>query len=670
MFRMHRGVIFGVDYYPEQWDRSLWKSDLSRIREMGAKEVRLMEFAWPILEPRKGRFDFSLFDEVIRHCGKEDLRVILGTPTATVPAWLIEEDPSIVQKHPTGKTRDWGSRRESCLNAPAYIRHSSRIVEAVAKHYGGNQVVAGWQVDNEISHEGSDICTCGHCRKAWHAWLRKKYPTITALNDAWGMVFWGRTLSDFSQAPVPRDQVSSDHNPGLLLDYDRFSSDSAVHHARRQIDILRKHVRQGQFITTNLYMPPLGSVTDMEEMFRDMDLSAYDNYPVWGDMKEPLPYFFNSFILSFIRGLKQNQPFSVLEQISGFQGHACLGYRPPDEQMVLWTNQAVAHGANRVSYFRWRTAPYGQEQLCYGIIDADNTETGRYRAIRENIAGTRAVFDHIGSEPVPAKACLVYDMDNIRVVKRQYLSKGLFYQPAPFLQLGHAMELGRHYAPYSIFNINADVRTPASVNLDHYKIVSLPLHQMTDPAFVDTLKDWVHDGGTLILGWRSGTRDLRNHSVRIELPGLFTELAGIKIREFESLGETKVKIRIGLIPAKGEVWADILEPGGAEVLARYTDRSKFYRGRPCITANSYGNGRVYYLGTSPGELGLFFLYRKIFREAGLNPRFYGKGVEVVRRATQDGAELDIVLNHTPKKKRVLGTRLPPYGMAAVPAKTK
>ena len=494
MFKTHLGVEFGVDYYPEQWDRSLWKSDLARIRAMGASEVRLMEFAWSILEPRKGRYDFSLFDEVISLCAGEGLRVILGTPTATSPAWLVGTDPSILQIHPSGRTRDWGARRELCYNAPTYIKYAAKITGEVAKHYSKNKTVSGWQIDNEISHEGSDICVCDHCRKSWHSWLKSRYGTIDALNKTWGTVFWGRTLSDFTQAPVPREQVSTDHNPGLLLDFDRFSSDSAVAHARRQIDILRKYVRQDQFITTNLYMPPLGTVTNMEELFQEMDLVGYDNYPVWGEMSEPLPYYFNSFILSFIRGVKQNRPFSVLEQISGFQGHVCLGYRPPEEQMTLWTNQAVAHGANRISYFRWRTAAFGQEQLCYGIIDTDNTETKRYRAIKDNIENTRDLFNRVAGEPLTARACLIYDMDNIRVIKRQYLSKGLFYKPAPYMQLGYAMELARHFAPYPLFNINADVRTPQSVNLINYRVISLPLYQMADPVFVESVREWVRDG--------------------------------------------------------------------------------------------------------------------------------------------------------------------------------
>lgn len=665
MFKTHRGVKFGVVYYPEQWDRTLWKSDLARIRAMGAEEVRLMEFAWALLEPKKGSFDFSLFDEVIKLCQSEGLSVILGTPTATLPAWLYEMDPSVLRVHPSGKIKDWGSRREACLNAPVYLKHAEKIVEAVAKHFGAHPAVAGWQIDNEIAHEGSDICVCDHCKKAWHAWLKAKYKKIDALNAAWGNVFWGRTLTKFEQAPVAREQLSTELSPGLLLDYDRFSSDTAASFVRWQADILRAHVRREQFITTNLYMPPIGTVVDWREVFHSLDVVGYDNYPVWGEMKEPLPYYFNSFILSHIRGLKENRPFSVLEQISGFQGHTCLGYRPSEAQMALWTNQAIAHGANRICYFRWRTVPYGQEQLCHGIIEADNSETKRYTAIKENIKSNRALFGRVASEPVLSKACLVYEMDNIRVVKRQYLSKGLYYSPAPYLQLGYAMELARHFAPFVLFNVNADVRTPHNIALENYKLIALPLYQMADEKFVGELMEWVRDGGTLILGWRAGTRDINNHNIRKPLPGIFSKLAGVRIQEFEALGQEKTSIRIGLVPAKGEVWADILEPTSAQVLARYTDRKKYYRGMPCITVNSVGNGFVYYLGTSLNEMGIFFLYRKIFKKAGFSPKWHGMGIEVVHRIDAEGKEVKIVLNHTSKTKRVLGKKIEPYGMALV-----
>ncbi|MCX7680058.1 MAG: beta-galactosidase, partial [Spirochaetes bacterium] len=595
----------------------------------------------------------------------EGLTAILGTPTATIPAWLYELDPTVVRIHPSGKRKEWGSRREACLNSPTYLEHAEKIVKKVAQHFGNHPTVVGWQIDNEIAHEGSDVCICDHCKHAWHAWLEAKYKTIDALNATWGNVFWGRTLTKFEQAPVAREQLTTELNPGLLLDYDRFSSDTAIAFINRQAEILRKHIRNDQFITTNLYMPPIGTVIDWQQAFRMLDIVGYDNYPVWGEMKEPVPYFFSSFILSHIRGLKENRPFSILEQISGFQGHTCLGYRPPEAQMILWTNQAIVHGANRICYFRWRTLPYGQEQLCHGIIEPDNKETKRYIAIKANISSNAELFNRIGSQPVSASACLVYDMDNIRIVKRQYLSKGLFANPVPYLQIGYAFELARHFAPYVLFNILADVRTPHTIALENYKIISLPLYQMANPTFVAHLREWVYNGGTLILGWRCGTRDMNNHTVTEKFPGIFTELAGITVSEFESLGQEKIKIRIGLIPAKGEIWADILEPHSAKVIARYTDTKKYYKNAACITVNKFGNGRVYYLGTSLNEIGIFFLYRSIFKKAGLHPKWYGMGIEVIPRIDTNGKKLTLVLNHTAKAKRVLGKKVPPYGMIVI-----
>ena len=170
-------------------------------------------------------------------------------------------------------------------------------------------------------------------------------------------------------------------------------------------------------------------------------------------------------------------------------------------------------------------------------------------------------------------------------------------------------------------------------------------------------------GGTLVLGYRAGARDTRNHSVRKQLPGLFTELAGIRVPRFESLNETSADMRVGAMPAKGTVWADIIELESARPAAIWTDKGKFYRGFPAASANKVGKGTVWYLGTSPDPAGMFFLYKRILSGAGLSPRFYGQDIERVSRVDAEGAECDIFLNHSPKGKRVAGLRLPPWGWA-------
>lgn len=661
-------IEFGVDYYPEQWPRDMWERDFDRIKKMGAKSVRMMEFAWALLESERGRFDFSLFDDAIACAANCGLSVVLGTPTATIPNWLYRDDPSVMQMHPAGGRRPFGIRRQPCYNAPAYRSACAAVVRAIAEHFGSNPAVEGWQVDNEIGHEGSDRCTCAHCRAEWAEWLRAKYGIAEAMNEAWGTVFWSQTYESFADVDLPSSDMHLAHNPGLLLDYHRFMSDSAARHASAQAEILRAHIPDSVWISTNLYAPPTGTVIDMEDLNAKMDFPGYDNYPVWGDMDEPLPYYFNAYALSYIRGLKDTGNYTVFEQISGFQGHTCLGYRPGEKEMLSFTHQAIAQGADRLFYFRWRTAAWAQEQLCYGILDTDNEDNDRLRAITGNIAGRSAEYNRFAHLPFEADACLVYDRDNSRLVKFQHLSRGLKKHIGLIAEAGYDQEMTRSFAPFSIFGVNVDVKSARSVDLSRYRVVSLPVYQMTDPAFVRKLEDWVKDGGTLILSWRAGARTCENHNSPTALPGAFASLSGVRVSASESLNETKAGMRFGLIPAKGEVWADILEPVTARVIARYHDSKKFYSGKPAITENLFGKGRVFYVGTSLDPAGLFLLYRSLFRKAGVRHRFAGPGLEVVRRRCEDGSEVEVVVNHTARAKLYRFKRIPAWDFRLLPLK--
>jgi len=652
-------LSFGVDWYPEQWDEGMWASDADRMKAFGVDVVRMMEFAWSVLEPEKDRYDFSLFDRAIGVLAGRGIDVILGTPTATFPVWLLDEG-EVLQVARNGMRRDFGTRRMGCFNSTAYREASRRIVRACAEHYGENRRVVGWQVDNEFGHEGSDRCVCDACKAAWHAWLAERYGDAKAMNAEWGNVFWGTSYSRFDQVPVPRDQVSAHFNPGLLLDYDRFCSDSATAYLDEQVAILRGAIRPGAFVTTNLYPPPMSNAIDLERLTRDMDFASWDNYPVWGDQDEPLPYVAQALAESFIRGLSDGS-FTVMESFSGFQGQVCLGYLPPERQAALWTNQAIARGADRILYFRWRTAPYGQEQLCYGLFDTDNAETARAGGLSRNIGDVKASFSRFASTPMESPACLVYSKDDARVLTEQYLSKGLCFKPVEWAQAGYDMEMVKWFAPYVVFNVNADVKSVDSVEIERYKVISLPLYQMADPDLVARLDAWVRKGGRLVLGYRSGTRDRRNWNVDRPLPGLFSEMAGIRVPRFESLNSGKAGIKVGLVPAKGEVWADIIEPTTAKPVAAWADKRKFYSGFPCVTVNERGDGRVWYVGTSPDPLGIFLLYRRILKDAKVGAAFRGMGIEVVERRTEEGGKVKVILNHNAGAKRVLGKRIPPFG---------
>ena len=667
MNALDKDVLFGMDYYPEHWSPGMWESDAQQMAEMGIQAVRMMELGWAVIEPEEGKYDFSLFDKAIELFAKHHIQTVLGTPTAAIPAWFWKKDPEMLQIHPSGIRKQFGTRREACFNNSTYLRGCDLIVDEIGRHFGKNPSVIGWQIDNELGHEGTDKCICPNCLNQWHAWLKAKYKNIKEINKTWGTVFWSGIFPDFDSIPMPKKQIQTTLNPGLKLDFDRFSSDSITSFVERQVAILRKYVRADQWLTHNVYLTPHSAVVDMEKMFKSLTEPAGSCYPVWGDADEPTPYYFMSYFLSYVRGLKETGNFSILEQFTSIQGHDSLGYLPPKDQVILWTNQSIARGANKIFYFRWRTAPFGQEQNCYGILNYDNKDTGIKKKIQSNISTNQSLYSAFANVPFESQACLLYDKDNSLIIKDQFLSKGIYMAPNEYMQVGYDYELTRAFAPYVIFNINADVKSVQQVDLEKYKMISLPLYQMTDSNFVKRLTTWVEQGGVLILGWRSGTRDEKNWATNKELPGEFAELAGVKIHDFESLNLTKTKIRLKGIPLSfnGEIWADVLEPESAHSLGWYVSRKKDYHSKPCITENKFGKGRVYYVGTSLGPLGIFLLYRKIFRSCGLNPHFYGMGIEVIHRKDVMGRNIDVILNHNPKARMLAGVRVPGFGMKII-----
>ncbi len=662
---MKQNLEFGVDWYPEQWEEARWKHDAQRMAHYGFSCVRIMEFAWTLVEPEPGNFDFSLFDRAVAVLAEAGLSVIIGTPTATPPHWLSELP--VFRVSPAGQSHGYGSRRNLCYNAPGYAAASERIVRAVASHYGKDERIIGFQVDNEIGHEGSDRCVCEHCKAAWHRWLAERYGTVEKLNKVWGTVFWNTTYKSFEQVPTASLQPATGLNPGLLLDYDRFSSDSAAAFAGSQTRILREAASPAQWITTNLYPPPLSNAIDMEALTDGMDFASWDNYPVWGDQDEPLPWQFNATAQSYVKGLRGDVPFTVMEEMSGFQGHVCLGYLPPEKRVALWAVQAIARGADRIVFFRWRSVPYGQEQLCYGLVDNDDMETERLRVISAMMRRAKVELAPVARTKADNPVCVAYSRDDARVLREQYLSKGLYARISPTIQAGYDKEIASWYAPYVTLGIGSDIVSSRSLDVEKYRIISLPLYQMADPVLVEKLEAWVERGGSLVLGYRAGARNLDNQAIDAPLPGVFRKLAGITVPRFESLNLGSVKLRVGLVPGHGAVWADIIEPETAQAVAIWNDSKKFYRGYPAATVNRIGRGRVWYIGTSPDPIAMLALYRRILKEAGLHPRFFGADVESVLRKDDEGRTWRLLLNHSARPKLLYGVKLEPWGWAKVPA---
>lgn len=319
-------MLLGVDYYPEQWDPALMDADMEAIRELGGNTIRIAEFSWHLMEPAEGQYDFSFFDQVIAKAKEHGLKVILGTPTAAIPAWLANKRPEILSQFENGQPRAFGGRHVCCYNSPVLYDYSEKIIRAMVSHYRAEPQVVAWQIDNEIGHEGSDLCWCPRCREAFRRFLRDKFGgDIHRLNEAYGTAFWSQEYNDFDEIPLPAPTVTT-HNPALRLDWERFRSKSLCDFLDFQARLIRE-LDPGAVVIHDFPGGGLDKSVDYAQAAKCLDVAAYNNYPVWGGQKEPLPPHEIAFALDHIRGLKRRN-FWITEAIMGAQGHDVTGYLP------------------------------------------------------------------------------------------------------------------------------------------------------------------------------------------------------------------------------------------------------------------------------------------------------------------------------------------------------
>lgn len=644
-------MLLGVDYYPEQWENARMEADMDRILELGGNVIRIGEFAWHRMEPEEGRFDFSYFDGVIAMAKAKGLQVIFGTPTATPPAWLIHKYPDILSQFENGVSRAFGGRHVACYSHETYRAYCAKIITRLAQHYKGEPAIIAWQIDNELGHEGSDQCWCPRCRASFQQFLREKFGgDIRALNETYGTAFWSQEYNDFDEIPLPAPTITT-HNPALRLDWERFCSEKLHSFAQFQAELLRKII-PGAVVMHDFPGGGLGKHADYSALAGTLDRVAYNNYPVWGGQKEPLPPSEIAFGLDYIRGLK-GENFWITEAIMGAQGHDVTGFLPRPDQAKLWSWQGMAHGCEGLLYFRYRGATKGAEQFCYGILDADNVPRRRFYEVQRFFNEVRP-YESVLTTPVHSDAAILYDYDSLSSFRIQQQS----------LLLDCEAEMKRLHGVLFRAGQSVDV-IPASRDFSGYRLVIIPNMIVTDPGFTDRLKAYVAGGGVAVVTYRTAVKDRDNNLVFGKtIPVDLCDLLGLFVEETESVQEYHC------IPLAGEtgsgtagIFRDMIVPQGAQTLWRYDD--PFYRRYAAITRNSWGKGTVYYVGTTPDQAILDRVIGQAMEAAGLESLALPDGVESVVRGSGE-ARVRILLNHNETTVCALGQELAPFQVKVLP----
>lgn len=596
--------MLGVCYYPEHWPQELWASDAARMKALGLTYVRIGEFAWSRIEPSPGTFDFAWMDTAIETLGAAGLKVVIGTPTATPPKWLIDLHPEILPVDPaTGRTRGFGSRRHYDFSSAVYREHSNRITTAIAERYGQHPAVVGWQTDNELCCHDTTLSASPAARDAFRAWCAARYGDIATLNAAWGNVFWSMEYRDFSEIELPVGAVT-ETSPAHRLAWRRFASDEVARFHDDQVAILRR-LSPGRFVTHN-FIPMNETGVDNHRLARDLDFAAYDNYPLgrtdlWMKRAEAAEFRtwmrtghpdFSSFFFDQTRGLNE-RPFWIMEQQPGPVNWAVHNPRPAPGMVRLWSLEAFAHGAAVVSYFRWRQVPFAQEQMHAGLLRPDSSEAEAWPEV-ERVAQDIARLGCADAPIARAKVALVVDVEAqwLGEIERQ----GTSYD--------YTRILLQHYRALRGLGLDIDFIAPDG-DAAGYALVIVPALAIARPGQAAQL---AQSGALVLFGPRCGAKT-EDFALPPGLPpGPLREVLPLRVLAVETLRPgCEGTITRGAKTGESGRWRETIEAPGAEVLGHYED------GTPALVRQ----GRCLYLATLTDDVFLTDLLEDLAAEAGV-----------------------------------------------------
>ncbi len=640
--------MLGVCYYPEHWPEAWWAEDARQMRGMGITYVRIAEFAWSRIEPAPGRFDWGWLDRAVAVLGDAGLRVVLCTPTATPPKWLIDAHPGILPMDAHGRPRGFGSRRQTTFSSGAWLEASRAITEAVAARYGAHPAVAGWQIDNEFGCHDTVLSYGAEDLRAFHDWLRRRYQDPERLNEAWGNVFWSMEVASFDQVGLPAGAVT-ETNPAARLDYRRFASDQVVAYAAMQAAILRAH-SPGRFVTHNF----MGRFTEFDHwtLGAELDFATWDSYPLGFTEQRDLPDDARAMFVEtghpdmaafhhdLYRGVGRGR-WWVMEQQPGPVNWAPWNPVPKPGMVRLWTWEALAHGAEVVSYFRWRQAPFAQEQMHAGLHRPDRVRSPGGEEAAQVAAELAAI-----ALPDSARApvALVFDYEAAWMAGIQPQGQDFNY-----------VELClRWYEAARRCGADIDI-VPPGAPLVGYAAVLTPCLPIVSEA---ARAAYEAADGTLLFGPRTGSKTAA-FAIPPELPpGPLQALLPMRVIQVASLRPGLRHAVTGRVAGAMERWREWVEPGaGVEAMARFAD------GTPALLRA----GRAHYAAGWPDVGLLDAMMRHVLAAAGLDPMDLPPGVRLRRRGGTAFA-----FNYGPEPWTapdaghfVLGGRIvPPQGVAA------
>jgi len=588
-------TLTGAYYYPEHWDESQWERDLKQMHELGFEFTHFAEFAWAQLEPQEGVYDFSWLDRAVALAAKYDLKVVMCTSTATPPVWLSRKYPEILLKSEDGTVQDHGARQHASFASPVYRKLAYRMIEELARHYGNDSRIIGWQLDNEpaVQFDYNQAA-----EEAFREFLKEKYHhNIQELNAAWGTAFWSEVYSRFEEITLPKTaQMFMNHHQ--ILDYRRFAAKQTNDFLNEQCRLIKKYAKN-QWVTTN-YIPDYdkGHIGGS----KDLDFVSYTRYMVYGDNEgigrrgyrvgNPLRIAMAN---DFFRPV--NGTYGVMELQPGQVNWGSINPQPLPGAVRLWLWSVFAGGSDFICTYRYRQPLYGTEQYHYGIVGTDGvtvTPGGReYEQFMKEIRSLRKDYRPKEDKPetyLKRKTAILWNPENYWSIDRQK-------QNATWNTFAH---VDKYYRTLKSYAAPVDFISEEK-DFSQYPVMIVPAYQLADKELVARWKKYVEEGGNLVLTCRTAQKDRFGRLPEAPFGSMIDELTGNHIEFYDLLlpqdpGQVKMDGKV----YTWNTWGEILQPGTSnEVWATYTN--EFYEGKPAVTFRKLGKGSVTYIGVDSSD---------------------------------------------------------------------
>ncbi|MBB6731020.1 beta-galactosidase [Cohnella zeiphila] len=631
-------LLYGGDYNPDQWPRDIWEEDMRLFKLAGIDVVTLNVFAWALNQPSEDVYDFGWLDEAMDLCERNGIRVCLATGTAAHPAWMATRYPDVLSVDFEGRKRKFGQRHNSCPNSPAYRRFAAELVRKTAERYRNHPALAVWHANNEMGCQ----CYCDTCEREFRSWLKRRYGTLDALNRAWNTRFWGHTFYDWDEIVLPnllsehmnRNRPEQTAFQGITIDYYRFNSESVLACYKLEYDILKAATPRIP-VTTNLHGHGTYKPLDYFEWGQHCDIVAWDNYPAYDT-----PTATTAFRLDLMRGLRNGQPFMLMEQTPSQQNWQPYNSLKRPGVMRLWSYQAVARGADTVMFFQLRRSVGACEKFHGAVIEhAGHEHTRVFRECAELGEELTKLGDAFLDSRLEAKAAIVFDWENWWAVEA---SSG------PSDALRYVDEVQKYYDAFFENRIQVDI-VNAEADFDGYDLIVAPVLYMIKPGVAERIERFVRKGGTFVTTFFSGIANETDLVTTGGYPGELRPLLGLWAEEIDALfpdQRNRMLVEMDGMQASYEcgILCDLIHTEGAEALACYGD--DFYRGMPCLTRNAFGQGHAWYVATSPEPAFLRDFVKKLCDDHRIRPVLAEApaGVEATCR-TKGGMSYTFLLNH-------------------------